>query len=125
SLLMPTTVMGTIADKVLFPVMSSVQSDAARLKAAYMKITGAIAFLCYPVSALMIVLADEIVAIILGEGWEEVVLPMQVLAAILVFRTAYKISDCLARATGAVYRRAWRQWVYMIAVFVGAMMGQY
>src|SRR5690625_4622591 len=48
---------------------------------------------------------------------------LQILSIGLVFRTGYKISDSLARATGAVYRRAWRQIVYAIAVFAGAWIG--
>lgn len=48
---------------------------------------------------------------------------LRVLSAGLVFRTGYKISDSLARATGAVYRRAWRQVLYAVAVFFGAWIG--
>ncbi len=40
------------------------------------------------------------------------------------FRTAYKVCDTIARATGVVYRRAWRQWVYAIAIIGFAFVGQ-
>jgi PST family polysaccharide transporter len=53
-----------------------------------------------------------------------VIVPFQILVTTLLFRTSYKISDSLTRATGAVYQRAWRQWVYAAAVFAGSLIGQ-
>jgi PST family polysaccharide transporter len=41
----------------------------------------------------------------------------------MLFRTSYKMSDSLARSTGAVYRRAWRQIVYAALVMGGAWVG--
>jgi PST family polysaccharide transporter len=41
----------------------------------------------------------------------------------LLFRTSYKMSDSISRATGAVYRRAWRQAIYAALVFAGAWVG--
>ncbi len=35
------------------------------------------------------------------------------------------MSDSLSRATGALYRRAWRQWVYAGAVLLGAAVGSF
>jgi hypothetical protein len=43
----------------------------------------------------------------------------------LLMRTSYKMSDSLARATGAVYRRAWRQSVYAGCVLGGAWIGHF
>jgi PST family polysaccharide transporter len=42
----------------------------------------------------------------------------------MLFRTSYKMSDSLARSTGAVYQRAWRQIVYAVLVIGGAWVGQ-
>jgi PST family polysaccharide transporter len=43
----------------------------------------------------------------------------------MFFRTSYKLSDSLARATGAGYRRAWRQGAYAAAVVGGAFIGHW
>ena len=43
----------------------------------------------------------------------------------LLLRTSYKLSDSISRATGAVYRRAWRQAVYAGLVLSGAWTGQH
>lgn len=124
-LMMPATQLGTVADKVLFPVMSAVQQDKPRLARAYSTGVALIAMMTMPMSGVLIVLAPEIVYVLLGKAWMAVVPPFQVLAVALVFRTSYKMSDSLARATGAVYRRAWRQWVYAAAVFSGAWIGRF
>jgi PST family polysaccharide transporter len=41
-----------------------------------------------------------------------------------MFRTSSRMSDSLSRATGRVYRRAWRQGLYAAFVFLGALIGQ-
>ncbi|MEN6474420.1 MAG: lipopolysaccharide biosynthesis protein [Syntrophaceae bacterium] len=124
-LMMPATQLGTVADKVLFPVMSAVQQDKPRLARAYTTGVAFIAMMTMPLSGVLIVLAPEIIYVLLGKAWMAVAPPFQLLALALVFRTSYKMSDSLARATGAVYRRAWRQWVYAAAVFSGAWIGQF
>src|SRR3954469_18420504 len=43
----------------------------------------------------------------------------------MLFRTSYKVSASVARATGAVYRSAWRQGVYALLVLAGAWAGQF
>jgi PST family polysaccharide transporter len=78
-----------------------------------------------PTSVVAAILAHELVFCILGLAWSEVVLPFRILAAGLVLRTSYKMSDSLSRATGAVYRRSWRQAVYAILVLGGSWIGQF
>jgi PST family polysaccharide transporter len=63
--------------------------------------------------------------VLLGPKWVGVVLPFQILASSLVFRTGYKMSGSLIRATGAVYSRAWREWVYAACVIGGAYLGHF
>ncbi|MBW2330740.1 MAG: hypothetical protein JRF30_07410, partial [Deltaproteobacteria bacterium] len=48
---------------------------------------------------------------------------LRILALGVLFRTGYKISDSLARALGAVYRRAWRQAIYASMVVFGTILG--
>jgi PST family polysaccharide transporter len=60
----------------------------------------------------------------LGSEWTGVVVPFQIFAIGMLFRTSYKMSDSISRATGAVYRRAWRQGIYALLVIGGAYYGQ-
>ena len=119
----PTTLFGDVLDRVLFPTMAKVQGDPPRLSAAYLQAVASIALVMLPLGVVMTVLAPEFIIVLLGPKWIDVIPPFQVFAIGLLFRTSYKMSDSIARATGAVYRRAWRQIVYATLVFVAAWIG--
>jgi PST family polysaccharide transporter len=89
--------------------MAKVQTSATRLAAAYRRGLALVALAFLPTSLALILLAPEIVAVMLGPRWTPVVAPFQVLAIGMMFRTSSQIADSLTRATGSVYRRAWRQ----------------
>jgi O-antigen/teichoic acid export membrane protein len=120
---MPAMFLGEVVDRIVFPLLSRFQDDRDSLRLAYCRGISLVATIMAPASAISIVLAPEIVGAVLGPKWESVVLPFQVLMTGLVFRTGYKISDMLARATGTVYARAWRQAIFAGLIFVGALIG--
>lgn len=122
-MMLPTNLIGQVLDRVMFPAFASIQEKPERLRRAFVLSQGIVALTALPLTALMFVLAPDIIAVLLGSLWLDVVEPFRILILVLVFRTAYKLSDSLARATGAVYRRAWRQWIYAAAVLVGAVVG--
>jgi O-antigen/teichoic acid export membrane protein len=122
---MPANLFGLALDKVIFPVMAKLQHDRERLTTAYRRGVAVIALVILPASAVMYVLAPEIITVLFGSKWLEVVVPFKILTLAILFRTSYKMSDSLARATGAVYRRAWRQGVYAAAILAGAWAGQF
>ena len=76
-----------------------------------------------PASIVVALLGDETVRVLLGPSWVPLQAAFSVMVFGMFFRTSYKLSDSLARATGAVYRRAWRQGVYAAAVVGGAFIG--
>ena len=119
----PGSLLGTVLDHVLFPKMASYQHDRARLRHDFLVATSLTATLMAPLMVLLVVLAPEVVAVLLGGGWTEVVTPLRILALGLVWRTAYKLSDSLAKAAGEVAARAWRQGVYASLVIGGAVIG--
>jgi O-antigen/teichoic acid export membrane protein len=121
----PATLVGKVLDDVLFPTMARVQDDVERLGRAYRRGVAVIALVALPVSAVLFVLAPELIHVTLGPRWHEAVTPFRILATGILFRTSYKLSDSLARSTGVVYRRARRQMVYAGLVLGGAYVGQH
>ena len=121
----PAFAFGAILDQVLFPAMARVQHDPLRLAAAYRRGVALIALLILPASAAMVLLAPEMVRVVLGPRWDPVVAPFQVLGLGMLLRSSYKMSDSIARSTGAVYRRATRQILYAVVVCVAAWVGQH
>jgi O-antigen/teichoic acid export membrane protein len=119
----PAYAFGTVLDQVLFPAMAKVQHDPSRLGAAYRRGVALIALMVMPMSAAIILLAPEVIRVALGAKWGAVVVPFQILGLGMLFRTSYKMSDSIARSTGAVYRRAWRQILYAGLVVTGAWIG--
>lgn len=115
---------GAILDNVLFPAMAKVQHDPRRLARAYHRGVAMLGIVILPLSAILFVVSPEVVHVVLGPRWAGVVEPFRILALGMLFRTSYKMSDSLARSTGAVYRRAWRQIIYAGLVIGGAAVGQ-
>jgi O-antigen/teichoic acid export membrane protein len=121
----PAAGFATVLDYVLFPAMATVQDRADRLAAAYRRGAALIALVVVPASTALVLLAPEVIHVVLGPQWTTVVIPFQILAVGMLFRTSSKLSDTLTRATGAVFRRAWRQIVYAGMVLGGAWIGQH
>lgn len=119
----PSALIGSVIDKVLFPIMSSIQEDKKRLSNAYIGLISITAMFLMPISAILIILSEEVIFILLGTQWDNVVPLFQILALILTFRMSYKFSDSVSRAVGAVYRRAWRQVVYASCVILFGLLG--
>lgn len=120
---MPGNQLGGVFDKVLFPTFSIVQGDKVRFGEAYRKALSLIAMLGLPLSALLFVVAPDITSVMLGDHWNNVIEPMRVLSLGMLFRLLHKISDPTARATGAVYQRAWRQVIVAVTLLAGAYIG--
>jgi O-antigen/teichoic acid export membrane protein len=120
----PVVTLGAVLDHALFPTMARVQHDLPRLAAAYRRGVALVTVAVLPASIVLLLLAPEFVGVLLGPQWTDAVLPFQILALGMVLRTAGKMGDALARATGAVYRRAWRQVLYAALVIGGAWVGR-
>jgi O-antigen/teichoic acid export membrane protein len=119
----PAVIFGQILDRVLFPTMALVQQEPARLARGYRSGIAACALFILPASAVVAIVAPELVLVVLGPQWKGMVVPFQILAFGMLFRTSSKLSDSGVRATGAVYARAWRQAIFTVAVVVGSLAG--
>lgn len=74
-------------------------------------------------SVLLSVFASEVVLILMGDQWSGAVRPFQIMVIALYFRTAYKFTGTVLRATGSVYYGAFLQWSYAGFVVIGALFG--
>jgi PST family polysaccharide transporter len=122
---LPANLFGQVANEVLFPAMASVQHDLEKLRVAFRHSSAVLALLALPASLVVAMLGDETVRVLLGPSWVALETAFSVMVFGMFFRTSYKLSDSLARATGAVYRRAWRQGAYAAAVVGGALVGHW
>jgi O-antigen/teichoic acid export membrane protein len=116
---------GQVLERILFPALTHIQNEQQRLATAYRRSVALVALVMLPVSATLCVLAPEVIHVLLGPVWREVIVPFRILVLGMLFRTTYKIGGALARATRAVYGLAWRHATYAVLVVVGAWIGQH
>ncbi|QXT39452.1 lipopolysaccharide biosynthesis protein [Gymnodinialimonas ceratoperidinii] len=119
----PAQLVGATADKVLFPAMSAVQSEQKRLRRGLNLALKFCALVQIPTTIMLIVAAPEVIAVLMGDQWDAVVLPFQILISALYFRTAYKFVGTILRASGKVFYNAAWQWSYALLVVIGAVAG--
>jgi len=76
----PAQIFNPIITKVTFPMMAKIQDDTKRLKNVYLKTILYLSSVNFPVYALMIVLAPELVMVLFGQKWMEAVPIIQILS---------------------------------------------
>ncbi len=121
----PAAMIGNVLEKVLFPAMVKVNHDDVLLGRAFVRGLSLLAVIMLPVSALIFVLAPEIIALMLGPQWTGVVVPLQIMSIALVARTSVKMSNCLMRARGVVYRWAVYYVIHALGIVLFAWVGQF
>ena len=106
---------------VLFPTFSRMQDDRALLAAAFERISAVLGLIFLPAGMIASLLAPELIALLLGPGWEAAVDPFRVLALGMLFRTGFKVSGVLANGIGAPYHNALYHAIYGAIIVAGAL----
>ena len=87
---LPVNVVSTTSYNVAFPLLSSIQTGDARLSNAYRSALSALLTLLIPLAVFLVFTARPLVLLILGDDWEGVIVPFQILCVSLTFRAAYR-----------------------------------
>jgi O-antigen/teichoic acid export membrane protein len=95
-ILFPLKNISHVVGNVMFPALSMVQDDVARVKKVYLRSTQAIALMTFPMMLGMIAVADNFVIGILGEQWAEMIPIIRILCIA-------GIASSIVTITGAVY----------------------
>ncbi|PXA94650.1 hypothetical protein DMC47_20470 [Nostoc sp. 3335mG] len=117
----PSDLYSRIAERLVFPAMAQVQDDPVRLRSAFLRGTELTAVVGMPMSALLAVLAPEIIDFILGNRWAAVIGPFAILCAASYFRLGAKIGGSLQRAKAATGAMITNQIVYATMIIGGAL----
>jgi O-antigen/teichoic acid export membrane protein len=115
--------LGRLHNMVLFPAFSRAQSDKSYLAKALLVGTEATAALTLPLCAWGLVLGPEIIFVLLGPGWEEAVIPFQILSLGVYFRSGYRFAASIVFATGHVFALSACQGIYGVMIVGGALFG--
>ncbi len=107
---MPSTVIGNIVGRVLFPVYSAFRGDRETVTRVYVQNLQRVALLSLPVSAVLAAGAEPIVRGLLGTAWLSVVWPLRILAV-------YGAVKALCAPSGEVFKGVGRP--HLALVFGG------
>ncbi|RWM99662.1 MAG: lipopolysaccharide biosynthesis protein [Mesorhizobium sp.] len=113
---MPANLFGNLNKSVVFPLLSKVHHDKARLRSAQLKAYALTAALSIPTSAFLCCFAKEVVLTVLGEKWMDAVVPITAFSVVMYFRLGYRVSGAVMLATGQSYQTAFMAFVYMSLV---------
>ncbi|TVQ45905.1 MAG: lipopolysaccharide biosynthesis protein [Gloeocapsa sp. DLM2.Bin57] len=120
---LPAATLGQALNRVLFATLARVQNEQERLIKAYRRNIVIVALTILPLSVVMGVLAKEIILVLLGSQWTEVIAPFEILALGTFFRFGDKVTSSLARSSGQLYHVAWLKFIYAACVIIGSLWG--
>ena len=120
---MPISQFSSAIGAVLFPAYAEIQNDQERLKKAYTKTVLIVFLIIIPILTSMIISAPELILVVYGPKWEDVILPFQILSIGGIGRAMYNLADTFARAKGAVYEQFMRHSLYAILIFLLSLLG--
>ncbi len=97
---LPATEITHVISQVTFPAYSKLQDNIPKLRESYLKVLQLTAFLSFPVTGLIFVLAPDFTRIFLAEKWMPMVPAMQVLALWGLLRSIYATRGPIFIAVG-------------------------
>jgi O-antigen/teichoic acid export membrane protein len=107
SLKIANTVINPVVTRISLPIMAKVQQDPILLKAVYLQTLRMTASLNVPVFALLMMYAEQVVALLLGEQWKGADFYLRIFAAWGLVRSVGNPVGSLLYATGLVRRAFW------------------
>ena len=122
---LPSLYLGKILDTIMFPAMSEIQDEKENLFKIYQYALGFVNTVLMPLALYLIFFSKEIVLILLGKDWLEAVVPLQIMFVVLPFSSSGRMADSVIRATGLVYRNAFRKLLFVIVLLISTSYGGY
>lgn len=116
----PSNLFGNVNRMVVFPAMSQIQDDNARLRNAYLRGLSLTSLVCIPASAFLATCAENLVDVLLGNQWGAAVIPFAVFSLAIYFRVGAKTCGTVLQAKGRAYSLAALQTFYAISIAAGA-----
>ena len=117
----PTEAYLKVADRLVFPAYAQVQNEPKRLRSAFLKGLSLTALVGLPMVPALFILAPDIVMVMLGEQWDEVVPIFVAFSAAAYFRLGGRVGSSLLAATGAFRALIISQIVYAVLVVGGSL----
>ncbi|MEJ5961302.1 MOP flippase family protein [Pedobacter immunditicola] len=99
-MLLPVRQLTNTLTKVLFPSFSLIQDDREKIASIYLKISGVVAFIAFPLMMSLSMLAEPLILIVYGENWRPVIPIFKVLSILGMFQALAALSGNIYLALG-------------------------
>jgi polysaccharide transporter, PST family len=99
--------------EVMFPAMSRIQDDRARIGSLWLRVSHVVAAFSLPAMLGLVVAAPEFVTVVLGDRWEAAITPIQILAWVGFLQSVVRLNGSVQQAcdrTDLMFR-----WALLIA----------
>lgn len=98
----PAQVGSAALESVVFPTLTRTHRDSRSLAEPLSRGLVGIAVLTVPTASIVIVVAPQLVVLVLGNQWVDVIVPLRILIVGLFFRLGYKLAGIALNALGLV-----------------------
>ena len=126
-MLLPLTQVVSVLTPVMFPALSTIKDDKARVRRVFLQMTAFVTFIAFPMMLGLIVVAEPFVIGLFGGKWASAIPLIQILAVV-------GMTQALLNPTGLIYtsqgRTDWLFWwavggggVEVLLIVAGALMG--
>lgn len=103
--LAPILMIVPIVTQVSFPTMARVQAEPERFRGLFLRSLRTVVYLVFPVCALLMVTADELVILCFGRAWGATLLIVQILAIFAALRAVGTLLGVMMNACGCMRRQ--------------------
>ena len=103
--LAPILMIVPIVTQVSFPTMARVQAEPERFRGLFLRSLRTVIYLVFPVCALLMVTADEVVILCFGRAWGATLLIVQILAIFAALRAVATLLGVMMNACGRMRRQ--------------------
>jgi len=121
--LVPVLAVSRLVARILFPALSRVQGDDARMAGAFLEVAGAVAAVTVPLMLGLWAVADAFVSVALGPQWKPVGQLVRILAPVGALQSVTVLADSILLAKGRVDLQVRWNLLQGLCVLAGVLVG--
>lgn len=108
----------SMLNRVMYPFYSKIQDNIELLKSYYIRLIKYYAIILYPIMLMLIVFGNDIIILLYGDKWHDVVLPMRILALTMLISVLTNGYNLLFRSIGKPKLEMQIQMILSIIVYL-------
>ena len=120
---LPRRFLGTAIDNVFFAAISNVQGEYQKMRLGYLKTLEFVNLIMLPLTIVLIFVTPELVKVVLGDQWDAIILPLQILLIQVPLRASVRMADSISTAAAKVYQLASYKILYTFMIGIAALAG--